>query len=384
MKYRHTRLLTFFLFFSSLLFCQTKKKQLENLHLKTDSISTVLDKERKLKQEIENLYQDSKIRINELEETINILKERLSLLKNAFNIVVQKTSQDSTKIAFLMEKEHLHLNKIKELELKIIELNKTISESQKIHYNDVSSDEESVYEEDYISDDMDQIYSEIDVELFSNPSLLNEKKQFHCGFEKVLFDNGNDPHIDGLVSVSDIINVTELFIYLDSETNLMGLGFFKNLKYLKIYYDEDDWEYAPRYDTLYLDDLTNLEYVDLMIDFKNISFKQNLNLKEINLSSVSDIASLNFSNNINIETINVSNLGLSTIYLNNCRKLKSLTCSENNLNSLDLSDCDSIEYLDCSSNNLKDLDLSMNKKLKRLDCEWNPISCEYLRKKYNL
>ena len=101
-----------------------------------------------------------------------------------------------------------------------------------------------------------------------------------------------------------------------------------------------------------------------------ISYFSNLRYLNVN---VNELTTIDLSNNVLLEQLYCYSNQINTLNLNNLNNLSILNIRENNLNSLDTTIFPQLTYLDCSHNNFSSLNLSANSNLNTLFCSHNNL-----------
>ena len=152
---------------------------------------------------------------------------------------------------------------------------------------------------------------------------INEKN-FPDEFFRMYVEGVIDTNGDGILSQTEIENVTSINVYCFEIKDMTGLSLFTEL-------------------------------IDLNC-------------------SCNSLTKLDVSKNTKLQTLECSNNKLSSLDVSNCTKLTRIFCDCNRLTSIDLSRNKALTDLQCFSNQLTKLDLSQNTKLQCLVCMMNKIS----------
>jgi len=122
-----------------------------------------------------------------------------------------------------------------------------------------------------------------------------------------------------------------------------------------------------------------LHFDSYLIDSIDLSY--NVKLKELNATDPwgrrlgNGLKSLDISKNIALEKLNCYGNRLTQLDLTHNVKLKELNCSSNQLTKLNLEKNLNLEYIQCSKNNLRYLDCTKNKKLTDVWCSEGLLKC---------
>ncbi|MBO9584537.1 MAG: T9SS type A sorting domain-containing protein [Flavobacterium sp.] len=253
-------------------------------------------------------------------------------------------------------------------------------------------------------------------------------------------DNGNyikiDANNDGEIEMSEISNITSLYLASTDFLSIEGISNFKSLKNLTIK--------ESKMTSINLRDLPNLikftcdknkELLSLEIhglsNLENLAFTNNLNLSSFNYSGLSKLKEINgaynkftsydftnlteleriictnnelkslkvsnlsklkelyfddnqietidFSGLINLEILSFSRNLIRTLNLQDLSNLDGLYCLENKIESLDLSKLKKLSALNCRNNQLLTLDISSNTKLNIVDCSYNKLTSLFFK-----
>ncbi len=196
-----------------------------------------------------------------------------------------------------------------------------------------------------------------------------------------------DINNDGVLQKYEITKVTEIEANEKNISNLKGLHYFTNLKYL----------YCSNNQLTQLDTSENVKLMRINCEnnsITDINLKNNSNLEFLDCSN-NNLTTVNVSNNTKLKSLDIENNILTSLDLKNNLNLIDLKIRDNLISNLDLSKNKSIEYLLCSNNQIKNinfcndnnidtlicannvlesLDISECKKLKKLECEKNQLS----------
>jgi len=230
--------------------------------------------------------------------------------------------------------------------------------------------------------------------LYSN--LFSQNIEFEdVVFKGKLISLGVDLDNDNEISISEAELITKLIFptpYLENLiADISGIEFFINLDTLSCEYQDIrniklntnkklrfvDFSGNERLDTLLIDSLIDLQYLDISstgyeIDSVNLS-----NFPELKKLYIDNKSTLDVSKNYKLEILVATHI--ADIDVRNNAKLKRLAC--NNQTHLDLKNNTELEYLNClaygysdDAPRLNELDLSNNTKLKELICLQNNLS----------
>ena len=200
--------------------------------------------------------------------------------------------------------------------------------------------------------------------------------------------SGNfDQNGDGLLSPTEISDVTEIECYECGISSLKGIEYFTALKRL----DCDDNQLTSldvrkntALDYLYCsgNQLTALDVskntaLDALSCWKNqltlLDVSRNTALEYLYCTD-SQLTSLDVSRNTALKELNCDNNQLSSLDVSKNTALEILYCYWNELTSLDVSKNAALERLWCDANQLTSLDVSKNTALETLSCSGNQLT----------
>jgi hypothetical protein len=115
----------------------------------------------------------------------------------------------------------------------------------------------------------------------------------------------------------------------------------------------------------------------------SLNVSQNTALAGLSCSQ-NQLTSLNVSENTALTILVCGGNQLSSLNVSQNTALTGLDCSDNQLTSLNLSQNTALTTLYCKSNQLTSLNLSQNTALELLRCNGNQFDCDALKKKYNI
>jgi hypothetical protein len=180
-----------------------------------------------------------------------------------------------------------------------------------------------------------------------------------------------DSNNDGEIEVSEVLQVYFLNVSISNISNLKGIEYFSNLKYLYV-----SNNYLTDLDLTKLTNLTQLYCNNNSLTSLNVDGLNNLvilychenkltNLNLINLKGLvqlycdsNKLVNLNTSGSDNIATLYCKNNLLQYLDISNKNKLLEFGCSNNNLEQINFTGCGALSSILCDNNNLVNLDLS--------------------------
>lgn len=224
-----------------------------------------------------------------------------------------------------------------------------------------------------------------------------------------------DTDSDGILSVSEIADVTAIDVNYKGITDLKGIEYFTALTELDCSNNQltaldlsrntelrelvcaYNYNYSTHERTLadldvsqnpalsklnctgnLLEDLnvrSNTALTELSCSsnsMQELDVSQNTALTELNCSD-NELTSLNVEQNTALTKLNCSKNQLSSLDLSQNAELSDLDCSENQMESLNVSQNTALEELSCRDNVLTELDVSANTALSKLDCADNQL-----------
>ena len=177
-----------------------------------------------------------------------------------------------------------------------------------------------------------------------------------------------DTNNDGEIQVSEAEAVIGLYLGNlsndDKISNLEGLQYFVNLKYLSIQDNE-----ISTIDASAFPDLEFLYVSDNLLTALDVSTNNNLNTLNCQFNQISVL-----TNNSNIEYLYCDINQLTTIDVSNITNLLELGFSGNQLNTINLLNNVNLEKLNCAENQITDLNVSANINLIELSCSNNQMA----------
>ncbi|MDL2265209.1 hypothetical protein LJC57_06275 [Parabacteroides sp. OttesenSCG-928-G07] len=205
-----------------------------------------------------------------------------------------------------------------------------------------------------------------------------------------------DSDKNGLLSIAEVFDVTEINIEGKNITSLSGIENFFHLNELDCTNNrlsELDLTKNTQLNRLDCDDneLTKLILPkNAKITFLACSSNK---LTTIDLSAATELtffsceinplSKLDLSENRKLKLVYCSNNLLNSINISTCTELTDLRLRDNKLTSIDISANTELKELDLYANLLTSIDISKNTKLKVLDCQHNPIEKIYVWKDFN-
>ena len=202
--------------------------------------------------------------------------------------------------------------------------------------------------------------------LSSSPSNNIASTEYFNEFENVSSYVSIDTNGNGEIEQSEAALIVYLNIAGTISTDLTGIEFFTNLKYLSCN--------NSLISSLNVSQNLNLE--KLHCHYSQLAFldvSQNLNLKLLSCSN-NQISSLNVNQNINLEYLNCDNNYLTILDVTQNINLKVLNCDYNQLTSLNVTSNSNLETLFCRGLLLNTLDVSNNSYLSTLYCYGSQLS----------
>ena len=179
--------------------------------------------------------------------------------------------------------------------------------------------------------------------------------------------SGNfDQNGDGLLSPTEISNVTTIKCYQRGISSLKGIEFFTALKTLDCNRNQ--------LTSLDVSKNTSLESLSCYINrLTALDVSKNTALESLSCYS-NQLTSLDVSKNTALKSLDCSHNQLTSLDVSKNTVLESLSCGYNQLTVLDVSKNTALKELYCPSNQLTALDVSKNTALKGLVCEINQLT----------
>ena len=171
---------------------------------------------------------------------------------------------------------------------------------------------------------------------------------------------------DGVITDSEIKNVTSINVNDRAISSLKGIEFFTSLKYL----------YCSNNQLTNLDVLKNTALTELYCysnKLTRLDVSKNLALTYLSCNS-NQLTSLDVSNNTALTGFSCDSNKLAILDVSNNTALTSFSCGSNQLTSLNVSKNTALTGFSCDSNQLTSLDVSMNTALKRIYCSSNQLT----------
>ncbi|MEZ4880086.1 MAG: T9SS type A sorting domain-containing protein [Chitinophagales bacterium] len=208
-----------------------------------------------------------------------------------------------------------------------------------------------------------------------------------ANFKAALIAQGVDTSGDGEIQQSEALALTALYLGGLDIISAEGIEYFTNTTIFNCF--------QTGIKQLDLSSLTQLQSIDCMmndslttINLSNLTQVTHIDCSLNNLTSfdVSDLTaveyldfgtnhvnSIDLSNNTNVTRLICFRNNLTELDLSNMPLLEMIQCFENNLTTLDVSNNTNLEHLWCSDNNLSMLDLSHQSYFRYLRCIDNPL-----------
>ena len=178
------------------------------------------------------------------------------------------------------------------------------------------------------------------------------------------------PHIDrnhdGILSASEIAEVTEIIAIRQNIADLQGIEFFTELEML-----------ACSGNRLTALDVSKNTKLETLICSGNrltaLNVSKNINLAHLDCSD-NQLTVLDISTNIDLGGLNCSYNQLTALDVSNNAEIVTLACSNNQLAALDVSKNIKLMFFKCSDNQLTALDVSNNIYLTMFSCNGNQLT----------
>lgn len=204
------------------------------------------------------------------------------------------------------------------------------------------------------------------ISLASNQIMIDNNNFPDEKFRNVLKDTFSDYLQDNILTQDEIEKITSLDISFQGISNLKGIEFLTELKYLNA-------------------EANNIEILDLSnnINLKTLELSNNQLLKSLELPQSIENIYLNFNTKLNkVDLSSLSNLKLlyavdvplNSLDVRGLTKLISLNIENTNIKEIDLSNNLNLEYLNVANNNIQELDIRSNINLVTLDLVNNKLS----------
>ncbi len=175
-----------------------------------------------------------------------------------------------------------------------------------------------------------------------------------------------DKDTSGTLSPAEIAEVENLIIYDRGISDLTGIEYFTNVKYLNC-----------STNNLTSLDLSKNTLIDLLMCDSNqltsLDLSNNTALESIFCGS-NKIKKLDFSKNALITSVDCRNGDLEELAFGEITSVQFLYCQNNELTELDISSLTNLKYFRCNDNNLTSIDLSNNPLLVNFYCGNNSLT----------
>ena len=171
---------------------------------------------------------------------------------------------------------------------------------------------------------------------------------------------------DGILTSDEISKILSLDVSESGITNLTGIEYFVNLKYLNVSVNnltELDLSKNIQLKTIEASNNQLLESIELPKDIENIYINFNYNLKGFDISKYEKLKNF-YGADVRLENVDLTNL----------TEIIALDLSNTNLSQIDVSKNIKLEYLNVSENNLVELDLRNNINLITVDVVNNKLN----------
>jgi hypothetical protein len=196
-----------------------------------------------------------------------------------------------------------------------------------------------------------------------------------------------DSNNDGLIQLSEALQVKKLDLTSSSISNLTGIGSFTNLEDLNI-----NANMLTSFNLAGLSNLTSLICSNNVLGTLDVTYLANLkilmahncHLSSINVVGMANLETLICSNNQlgslnltgipHIISIECGNNALSSLSVNHLTTLQSLTCGNNQLFSLNVSNLVHLVNLQFNYNQLSTIDITHNPEIYSFDCSYNQLN----------
>jgi hypothetical protein len=185
-----------------------------------------------------------------------------------------------------------------------------------------------------------------------------------------------DKNLDGVLSVGEIVEVTNISVVYSEIASLQGLEFFAALERLECYWNKlTELDVGKNINLIWLDCEGN--------QLTKLDVRKNTSLTWLYCDS-NQLTTLDISKNIYIKNLDCSSNKLTALDVSNNINLTSLNCYGNQLSALDIQKNINLTYLNCGGNQLKTLDISKNIYLTELSCNRNQLAELDVSKNINL
>lgn len=188
--------------------------------------------------------------------------------------------------------------------------------------------------------------------------------------------NQYDKNKDGALSAEEITNATEMNITSENISDLTGIEYLTELKYLDCRYTE-----LTSFDISKNTALIELDCEDAALTSLDVS--KNTALKRLYCDD-NQLTSLDLSNNTALTELRCNKNQLTSLDLSKNTALETLYCSSNQLTFLDVSNNTALIYFYCGGNKLTSLDVSKNVELGWFSCSNNQLTSLDVSQNINL
>lgn len=190
-------------------------------------------------------------------------------------------------------------------------------------------------------------------------------------FLAALISEGVDLNNDGIIQVSEAIQIDSLYISSKNIYSLVGIEEFSNLEKLNCSNNVID--------SLDLRNNIKLTHLDCHFCYmKSLNITGITSFVEVKCNANIFLTSLNLSGNTQLNFVDCSENSINSLNLNGCNFLKKLYCWANKILLLDLNQKSSLEEVYCQNNLLDSINLLQNSSLKTLNCFYNNLSSLYI------
>ena len=211
--------------------------------------------------------------------------------------------------------------------------------------------------------------------LSASPPTTYFAKDLSGNYTKIDTNNNNEIEVSEALQISYLDLSGQIFIggtfYPNNTSNLTGIEYFTNLKYL-------DCRYLPLV-TIDATPLINLEELfcgdpNLSSPLTTLNVTGLNNLINLRCFGASLLTSVDVSTLTNIIDLWFYSTGITALDVSSLTNLLRLVCSYNQFTSIDVSNNINLQYLSCNGNQITNLDVSMLNNLISLQCRYSLIT----------
>ena len=211
--------------------------------------------------------------------------------------------------------------------------------------------------------------------LSASPPTTYFAKDLSGNYTKIDTNNNNEIEVSEALQISYLDLSGQIFIggtfYPNNTSNLTGIEYFTNLKYL-------DCRYLPLV-TIDATPLINLEELfcgdpNLSSPLTTLNVTGLNNLINLRCFGASLLTSVDVSTLTNIIDLWFYSTGITALDVSSLTNLLRLVCSYNQFTTIDVSNNINLQYLSCNGNQITNLDVSMLNNLISLQCRYSLIT----------